>query len=80
MIEKINQLKKENIPLFYITEGNPKAFKLFVRHISYAETLGLGKIIENTFVPNTTIYIVNFEKEEITKTKKPFSFKSLKYF
>jgi len=61
MIEKINQLKKENIPLFYITEGNPKAFKLFVRHISYAETLGLGKIIENTFVPNTTIYIVNWD-------------------
>lgn len=80
MIEKINKLKEKDIPLFYITEGNPKAFRLFVRHISFAKTLNLGKIKENIFIPNTEIYIVDFEKNEIYIKKIPFKFKFLKFF
>jgi len=78
--DKIKELQNVDIDLFYISSGNTKAFKLFVRHITYAETLGYGKIKDNTFIPKKEIYIVDFEKETINIYKKPFKFEKLKFY
>jgi len=55
----------ENKELFYNSNGNKNAFKLFVRHISYAEKLGYGKIKFDYLLLSKDILIVDFDSETI---------------
>jgi len=78
-INKIKDFQKEGKILFYTTKGNPTAYKLMVRHISYADKMGYGDIRNNTFYPNQEIYIADFEKQEILKTDKKIEFEAIKF-
>jgi len=74
---RIKELISQDIDLFYTSSGNRKAFKLYVRHISYAVNLEYGKIKNNTFYPNKEIMIVDFSTETIEKKVDPFEFSNL---
>jgi len=63
------QINVKGVDLFYNTNGNKNAFKLFVRHLSYAEKLGYGKVKDNLLKLNKNLYLVNFECESITYIK-----------
>jgi len=65
--------------LFYNTSGNPEAFKLCVRHLSYAEHIGLGSLRKGFFTPNSNVSLVDFDKEEINIVSAPIKVVKLKY-
>lgn len=61
----------ENYDLFYNSDGNPLAFKLCVKHLSFAKSLNYIELdFENRFKVLREFYLVDFEKEEIKKIKK----------
>ena len=59
------EIKNFNKDLFYNSEGNVNAYKLCVRHLSYAPCMGLGIILNKSFIPTEDIYLVDFKKEMI---------------
>lgn len=59
--EEIKYYKDNEINLFYNSEGNDQAYKLFIRHIGYAVSLGYGKIKNGVLFLEKDIYIVNFD-------------------
>lgn len=67
---QIRALQEKGTLLFYNSEGNPEAFKLMVRHISFGTVLKVGKIKGGYFVPSEEIYLVDFENNKIEKTNK----------
>ena len=60
-----NEIKEFKKDLFYNEEGNTDAYRLCVRHLSYAPTMGLGIILNKNFIPTNEIYLVDFKKEII---------------
>jgi hypothetical protein len=56
--------------LFYNENGNKYAYKLFVRHLSFAENLGYGKIKGNKIKLKKEILLVDFEKLNFIKIGK----------
>jgi hypothetical protein len=79
-LKQINELKEEGKDLFYISKGDPRYFKLYIRNISYAEKLGYGYIKDYIFYPTKEIIIVNIFNETIDLVKKPVNFIPLKIF
>lgn len=59
--EEIKYYKNNGINLFYNSEGNDQAYKLFVRHVGYAAALGYGKIKNEVLLLEKDIYIVDFD-------------------
>jgi len=72
-------LSNSELELFYNSNGNENAYKLFVRHISYAPSLGYGKIIRGSLTPLKPIFIVNFELECIEKVEDSLKIINLLY-
>lgn len=62
---EIIECQKLGNTLFYSSSGNPQAYRLNVKHISFAPILGYGKIFNNCFKVEKEILIVDFEKEQI---------------
>ena len=75
----IKDLNKGN-DLFYNSEGNSEAFKLFVRHISFAENLNYGIMKNGYFYPNKEILLVDFDKQIISKINNKLKVKALKFY
>jgi len=72
---------KQNENLFYNSSGNVEAFKLYVRHLSYAPNINEGKRIGNIIIPNNTLILVDFDEEiiyEIDSEIKLIDLKNLK--
>lgn len=63
--EDLIYYKDNGINLFYNSEGNDQAYKLFIRHIGYAVSLGYGKIKNGILFLEKDIFIVNFEEKII---------------
>lgn len=63
--KEINYYIKNDIPLFYNSDGNEYAYKLFVRHISYAPALGFGSIRNGKLIVEKDIRIVDFNEKII---------------
>ena len=59
------EIKNSNKQLFYNTSGNPKAYKLNIRHLSASSFCGLAQLIDGYIFPKSNIYIVDLEKETI---------------
>jgi len=72
--EQIIDLRKKGVPVFYAENASPEYFKMFVRNISYAENLGLGKVKGEIFYPEKTVYVVNPEKECVERRDDPVPF------
>jgi hypothetical protein len=60
------QIKTFQYPLFYNTSGDPRAFKLNVRHLSASSFCGLAQLIDGYIFPKSNIYILNLELETIS--------------
>jgi hypothetical protein len=66
MTEKFKQqIKSSNKQLFYNTDGDPRAYKLNIRHLSASSFCGLAKLVNGYIIPKSNIYIVDLEKESI---------------
>ena len=52
-------------PLFYNTTGSTIAYKLCVKHLSFAPVLGLAQMAGATLYPKKALHIVDFDKERI---------------
>ena len=66
MTEKFKQqIKSSNKQLFYNTSGDPRAYKLNIRHLSASSFCGLATLVNGYIVPKSNIYIVDLEKETI---------------
>jgi len=63
------EIKNFKEDLFYNSSGNKNAYKLFVRHISYAPAMGIGIKIGDFFIPTKDVNIVDFENEKIIQTE-----------
>ena len=59
------QIKTFQYPLFYNTSGDPRAFKLNVRHLSASSFCGLAQLIDGYIFPKSNIYLLNLERETI---------------
>ena len=64
------EIKNSNKQLFYNTSGNPKAYKLNIRHLSASSFCGLAQLIDGYIFPKSDIYIVDLEKETIELVEK----------
>jgi len=60
------QIKTFQYPLFYNTSGDPRAFKLNVRHLSASSFCGLAQLIDGYIFPKSNIYLVDLKRETIT--------------
>jgi len=58
-------------PLFYNTRGNLLAYKLHIRHLSFAPILGLAQMAGKRVYPRDRIHIVDFEQENIDIISEP---------
>jgi len=74
-----DRIKNFNKPLFYNSTGNKEAYKLFVRHLSFVPNMGLARKEGNFIVPKKTLYLVDFESEEIIEIKDKIELVELKY-
>ena len=63
------QIKNSDKQLFYNTSGNPKAYKLHIRHLSASSFCGLAQLIDGYIFPKSNIYIVDLESETIELVK-----------
>jgi len=59
------KIKTFQYPLFYNTSGDPRAFKLNVRHLSASSFCGLAQLIDGYIFPKSNIYLLDLEKESI---------------
>jgi len=70
MTEKFKeQIKNFQYPLFYNTSGDPRAFKLNVRHLSASSFCGLAQLIDGYIFPKSDIYLLDLESETIELIK-----------
>jgi len=66
MTEKFKQqIKSSNKQLFYNSSGDPRAYKLNIRHLSASSFSGLATLIDGYIVPKSNIYLVDLKKETI---------------
>jgi len=63
------EIKKYEEDLFYNTSGSIEAYRLFVRHLSYADVMNIGTKYKDVFTPYDKINIVDFENEEIIEVR-----------
>lgn len=64
---KIKKLIDSGADVFYNTSGDPKAFKMCIRHLSSAPYASLGFMINDEFIPKKPFYLVDLENETITE-------------
>jgi len=74
-----DKIKNFNKPLFYNSTGNKEAYKLFVRHLSYAPNMGLATKEGEYIVPKDSIYLADFENEQIVEVSSKIELIELKY-
>jgi len=60
------KIKTFQYPLFYNTSGDPRAFKLNVRHLSASSFCGLAQLIDGYIFPKSNIYLLDLEIESIS--------------
>jgi len=63
------KIKTFQYPLFYNTSGDPRAFKLHVRHLSASSFCGLAQLIDGYIFPKSNIYLLDLELETIKLIK-----------
>lgn len=68
LTKKIEEAINSGYFVFYNSTGNTNAFRLMVRHISFAKNLGCAlKLYNNEVVIKKECFLVDFEKEEVLK-------------
>jgi len=60
------QIKTFQYPLFYNTSGDPRAFRLNIRHLSASSFCGLAQLIDGYIFSKSDIYLVDLKRETIT--------------
>ena len=68
-LEEINELNDKWEDLFYNSNWNKDAYKLFVRHISYAVNLWYWKVEKWNLYISKNILVVDFDLEKIIESK-----------
>lgn len=72
------QIKTFKYPLFYNTNGDPRAYKLNVRHLSASSFCGLAQLIDGYIFPKSNIYLVDLELGSITLVEEKIELMELK--
>ena len=68
-LEEINGFKDKWEDVFYNSNWNKDAYKLFVRHISYAVNLWYWRVERWNLYIRKNILVVDFELEKIIEIK-----------
>jgi len=66
-----DEIKAYAHPLFYNSTGSTEAYKLCVRHLSAAMSVGLATLESGYMYPKELLHLVDLENEQIIVTKEP---------